>query len=156
MSGAHFSIFIRQEWRKDCNDDWDLPTVLYSKCSLSAQHAKKFPTSVLEDAVHLTNQLERLSEAWVWWNDPFEYCGFGTPSIRGPILNEMFGGVFKPQIFEGRSKRARIKYRIFAKEAQKSLSSKLLKRNLSEIQPSTFAHQEAKTYSKSGQRSCFE
>ena len=38
---------------------------LYSKCSLSAQHAKKFPTSVLEDAVHLTNQLERLSEAWV-------------------------------------------------------------------------------------------
>ena len=84
---------------------------LYSKCPLSAQHAKKFPTSVLEDAVHLTNQLERLSEAWVWWSDPFEYCGFGTLSI---ILNEMCGGVFKPQISEGRAKRARIKYNIFA------------------------------------------
>ena len=89
MSGAHFSIFIWKEQNlgRIFLKKWICQLLeLYSKCPLSAQHAKKFPTSVLEDAVHLTNQLERLSEAWVWWSDPFEYCGFGTPSI---VLNEI-------------------------------------------------------------------
>ena len=40
MSGAYKKY---RQWRKDCNDDWDLPTVMYSNCYLSAQHAKKVP-----------------------------------------------------------------------------------------------------------------
>ncbi len=59
----------------------------------------------------------------MWWNSPFELCGFGIPSV---ILNDMcegLQGVFKPQMSERRSKRARIKHNIFAKEAQQQEKS---------------------------------
>ena len=87
---------------------------LYTKCSLTAQHSRKFPTSVFEDSVYLTNELEKLEEEWVWWSDPFELCGFGIPSV---IINGMSKGVYKPATSEGRIKKAKLRHNIYAKEA---------------------------------------
>lgn len=86
---------------------------MYSKCSLTAQHSRMFPTTVLQAVTSMTAELRQLGEKWEWSAKELEFAGFGAPFN---IINGLSQGLYKPNISSNCCTRARVKQNIYAKQ----------------------------------------
>ena len=68
---------------------------LYCECSLASQHARKFPTTIIQASMKLESKLENLVENWVWEEESLKFGGFGSPRL---IIEDLLGGVYRPYI----------------------------------------------------------
>ena len=88
---------------------------LYSKCSLTAQHSRKFPTSILEELMSLINELQDLSQKWTWQKEQLNFSCFGKPF---EIMSEMvLEGLYKPKTSKSSCTRSQVKHSIYEKRA---------------------------------------
>ena len=68
---------------------------IYVECSLTSQHAQKFPTSIIQAVLKLEGQLESLASSWVWFDSNLKFGRFGAPSV---IISDLLSGTYKPYI----------------------------------------------------------
>ena len=88
---------------------------LYSKCSLTAQHSRKFPTSILEELMSLINELQDLSQKWTLQKEQLNFSCFGKPF---EFTSEMvLEGLYKPKTSKSSCTRAKVKQSIYEKRA---------------------------------------
>ena len=79
---------------------------MYSRCSLTAQHSRKFPTSVLQAVTSMTEKLKQLSEKWEWSSKELEFAGFGSPLN---IIDGIAQGIYVPHISSKCCMKAKVK-----------------------------------------------
>ena len=89
---------------------------LYVECSLTAQHAKMFPTTVLQAVMTLESQLEALAQQWSWFDDSLKFGRFGAPSV---IVQDLLNGKYKPYIESSSAARSIVGPNIYRQEWRK-------------------------------------
>ena len=70
----------------------------YAAASLSAQHLRFFPTTVLKEVKCLQEKLKLWAEEWSWSKESLYHTTIGTPV---QIINDLKEGMYKPNMTKG-------------------------------------------------------
>ena len=86
---------------------------LYCECSLVSQHARKFPTTIIQASMKLESELEHLVENWAWEEESLKFGGFGSPRM---IIEDLLSGVYRPYIARSSAVRNAVNQNIYRSE----------------------------------------